>query len=132
MSVYIAAPFDTQDEMKVLRGRLQNRGHLVTSRWLDESEIPGHPDPHDNVYKGHALRDLQDIRASTVVILFNPLSHKSQGTGGRHVETGFALGVGKSIIIYGWPSNVFHALPHILVATTFNHLIDILTDLDHP
>lgn len=124
MKIYLASPFEKQAEMRTLRKVFQKDGHSVIARWLDEpAEAFSAGDIH---FQNHALRDLEDITACDLVVVNNPSDYFHAGTGGRHVELGFALGLKKEVILYGWPSNVFHALPQVCVVPHVEALREVL------
>ncbi|MBA3641796.1 MAG: hypothetical protein H0W53_21530 [Acidobacteria bacterium] len=58
-----------------------------------------------------ARQDFEDIASAGVVVVFNPPAACTVGRGGRHVETGYALG--KRVVLVGARGNVFHWLPEI-------------------
>lgn len=105
MRIYLAAPWECGDVMRSLRKTLAEADFRVFSRWLDEKET-------DNLNGTgmHAAHDLEDIDGSDVVVVYQPKEFAYSGTGGRHVEFGYALAKGKILVLYGTPSNVFHRL----------------------
>jgi hypothetical protein len=63
------------------------------------------------------------------------------GKGGRHVEYGLALGLGKRLIICGPRENIFHTLPqvehypdwwHLALALSRDHAAITTTPLGRP
>ena len=83
--VYLAAPFQWLDRMKVCAAELRNLGYEVTSRWLydqDKGEASDLTAPDgssriDDEAKlalavGYAVRDMRNIIASDTVVEFNP------------------------------------------------------------
>jgi hypothetical protein len=95
--VYIAAPFPMKPEAIQLRAMLQKNGIDVTSRWLD------------GVPKGvEAEWDLQDVLNAHAVVAINPEEYRNSGTGGRHVELGYAIAHSIPVFILGCRSHVFH------------------------
>lgn len=122
--VYIAAPFPMRKEAILLMQRLEARGVHVTSGWLRQDDPLGAID---------ATKDLDDIIGADMMIVMIPPGFENQGTGGRHVEFGYALGMDIPVIVLGGRTNMFHYLNHIIVlpyeATT---LPDILRALGVP
>lgn len=59
-------------------------------------------------------RTFLDIKLSDLLVLLTESASALVGgtatSGGRHVETGFALALGKPVIVVGAPENVFHRL----------------------
>ncbi len=87
-------------------------GHVVTSRWLKAGHEMGAKE--DRVF---ALEDLDDVATASVLLAINPPGWEEKGTGGRHVELGYALARGKRVILMGKRSNVFHALVDEVIDT---------------
>lgn len=104
--VYIAAPYPMRDAAITLMQRLETQGVEVTSRWL---KAP------DTLSDAHAQKDLQDVARADVLLAFNPDGWTDRGTGGRHVELGYALALGKPILLVGERSNIFHHLSTVKV-----------------
>ena len=112
MKIYIAARYDRKAEVAAITARLASVGHLVTSTW----HLEPHPAniqitdlAHDDL-RLYAARNLQEIRISDVLLfLAEPLDGMAK-RGGRHVEFGYALGLGKSIAVIGPLENIFHHL----------------------
>lgn len=109
--VYVAAPFELQEAGKTVRKILENSGFICTSRWLDE---PAN-NSVDNLTFEHmqemAVRDEQDMRNADALYLINPANWRRQGTGGRHVETGFMQAWRRPVFIQGTRTNVYHFHP---------------------
>lgn len=103
MHVYLAAPFEYQERMKIIRAALHVQpGIEVVSRWLDE------PPGQDRA--AMAALDLGDVRAADVLIL-NEEGYKVRG--GMHVEFGYALALGKKVAVVGQRFNIFQYLPEV-------------------
>lgn len=117
MKIYLAARYTRRVELCSYANDLRDLGHEITSRWLNGlHETPsnrglGPVDPHDS--SPWALEDLEDVRAADCVVSFTEPARVEAGRGGRHVEYGFALGLGKRCIVVGHYENVFHCLPGI-------------------
>lgn len=118
MRIYLAARYSRNEEMRGVRDLLTVLGHEVGARWIDchGGKYPGSFTPQqlngDPEYcAGVAADDLQDLtRADTVISFTFP---ESGGKGGRHVEFGLALALGKRVILCGPRENVFHTLPEV-------------------
>lgn len=118
MKVYLAARYDQRVELIRVASMLTAVGIGVTSRWLEGThEIPGYPKAMDRFAEflaGYfAAVDLVDIDRADAVILFTQGDLGVHVSGGKHVETGYALAKGKRVIVVGPRENVFHYLPHI-------------------
>lgn len=120
VSVYIAAPSQMIDEAMVLKHLLADSGIACTSGWISHG-LTG--DTNES-----AMADLADVAKADVLVALNPELWKTCGTGGRHVEMGYALGLGKPVIVLGSRTNVFHYLDTVDIALTVNDLVLKLTD----
>jgi nucleoside 2-deoxyribosyltransferase len=104
MKVYIAAPYPYREQAIRVMRMLETQGIDVTSRWL---KAP------DTMTDEHARKDLEDVARADVLLALNPDGWEEKGTGGRHVEFGYALALGKAIVLVGERSNIFHHLAHV-------------------
>jgi nucleoside 2-deoxyribosyltransferase len=120
--VYIAAPYPIRISAIALKEHLERRGVTVTSRWLISDGVESDE---------FAEEDLEDVRAADVLIAFNPPDWAQLGTGGRHVEFGYALALGKPIVLFGVRSNIFHHLSRVRLAADVEDLIAAVGGL-HP
>lgn len=114
MNIYLAAWYERNAEMRDYRDRLKVMGHHVTSRWIDQhgGDLPesmGEGEVQENIDAAarYALKDLQDVVASDLLVHF---TSPGFGKGGRHIEYGYALALRMPIAIVGPRENVFHAL----------------------
>ena len=128
MKIYLAARYSRNDEMRGVRDVLEALGHKVTSRWIDqhggnlpESIVAEKLNAEPGECSKYAFIDLQDLKAADTVISFT--SAGGGGKGGRHIEFGVALGLGKDVIIVGPRENVFHTLPQIEHYPDWAHLV---------
>jgi len=121
MRVYLAADSSQQKVMQELRELLRTRKIGCTSRWLDVDLMANKGQPYTEVELAEwAQKDLEDVESAHVLIAFNPESHHKQGTGGRHVELGYAIAKKIPIIYVGEKrENIFHYHPSI--AAVLNH-----------
>lgn len=106
MKVYVAAPFGRLAEATEVMHDLESSGVTVTSSWLR-----GHTAMDD----AHARLDLDDVARADVLLALNPEAWKHEGGGGRWVEFGYALALGKQIVLVGVRTNVFHHLDCVRV-----------------
>ena len=120
MKIYIAAPYPCQQEAIFLMRYLEASGHVVTSRWLREI---------DSLDDASARKDLLDVEKADVLLAMNPESWEHTGTGGRHVEFGYALALNKSVILLGKPSNIFHHLALVKVVNNHSEVFQALLDI---
>jgi nucleoside 2-deoxyribosyltransferase len=116
-AIYIAARFSRRHECHALAKLLQMRGHSITSRWVkpgDDHVIPtGTSDQAaDSERRRFAMEDVDDVLACDWMISLME-EPRSNGRGGRHIEFGIALGLGKRLTIIGPRETVFHHLDQI-------------------
>lgn len=123
---YLAARYSRYPEMQGVRDVLTALGHTVTSRWIDQhggdqlesaTQAVLNSDPRSVQHFG--VHDLDDIRAADVLVSFT--SPDGGGKGGRHVEHGYALGLGMPVIIVGPRENIFHTLSGITCYPDWAH-----------
>ena len=121
LGVYIAAPFQLRHVGQLVLSGLLSVGLYSTARWLDQEKEEWKDD--------WARIDLDDIDRSTVVILINPPEWAHKGTGGRHVEFGYALARHKDIIVFGERTNIFHHVDSVHVVSDLTSVIEKANDL---
>lgn len=107
MKTYFAARWERRDEIRELV-----RGLPTTSRWLSQ-EVG-------------ASGDLDDIRAADCLCLFTEKG--SFPRGGRMVEFGYALALGKRMIVIGPDENIFTGIAERY--DTFLDAFPVLCDND--
>jgi len=112
MRIYIASFFNTRARLQHPVQTLQGLGHRIVSSWLKESREGKGPDAATKIadYKseelqGFAIRDIGEIVIADLVIC-DTIDETPRG--GREVEIGIALGLGKPFWIVGPRRNVFH------------------------
>lgn len=119
MTVYIAAPWQLKAQALAWRAVLQAGGLTVIARWLDTPDVP-----QDTDYAAWGCLD--DVHRSEALLLINPALWATAGTGGRHVEFGYAYAHDKALHIYGVRSNVFHYLDGVTVHATVDSVVAAL------
>lgn len=132
-SFYLAARFGRRDELNSYRLLLAEHGYTVTSRWLTQHQkldlqAPGASYSEDE-RRAFALQDYIDVtRASHLVAFTEDPNDNAPGgrRGGRHVELGVAIALGKTVYIVGPRENVFCFLPGITCFDNFNQLLEVL------
>ena len=122
--VYLAARYGRKDELKEYTRQLTEYGWITTSRWLDTT-------PAMEAGPGRAMKmamwDLHDIKEADVFVGFlEDNNDGAKGRGGRHVELGYALGLGKPVYLIGKPENVFHYLPQVLLYPDWSSFIKVV------
>lgn len=118
MRAYLAAPYAARAQVRQYADELEAIGYTVTSTWLTEDHeinagtVGAATALADTDVDQHANTDFADIRRSDVLVLITEcVAELVDGTatnGGRHVETGFAIALGKPVVVVGTPENVFH------------------------
>ena len=136
MKIYLAAAYARREQMQHVAHRLEQAGHHVTSRWInrdsgDAAAIDACPIPgHYRAAAGEiAQADLDDIKAANLLIAvtesapeYQPLEKDRTSRGGRHVELGYALALGKKAAIVGPLENIFCALARVYHYHTLDDL----------
>lgn len=114
MRIYVCARSEDIEIARAARDSLKTQSHVVTSRWLNGlvglGAVPTPGKGNDDL-RAAAYMDLEDIDQSDLVLAINPKSAHRTGTGGRHVEVGYAIARGKPVLIVGERENVFHHHP---------------------
>lgn len=120
MKIYLAAQYHQKGSIRIKAEELRLLGHEVTSTWIDE------PDPErSDLFPLNAAKDVREIIASDLLVLFTILPTDPFFRGGRHTEYGIALGLGKLTAICGPRENIFHhLLPNDLVFPTWEAFIE--------
>lgn len=121
--VYLAGRYDRREELQGYAARLAERGWSVTSRWLTGHECADADCTPDEL-ELFAREDLVDIdRAGLVVAFTEDPATAGYQSGGRHVELGYALAWGRSVVIVGPRENVFHWLDNVEQFDTFDAFV---------
>lgn len=131
MDIYIAARYSRKHEAQHfarMAGVVPGIG--VTSRWhMQDDAEEGEPNIIRDPAKGrvYAQRDLDDIQAADMLVLFSETMSAPRGS--RHVEFGYALALGKFLMVIGPRENIFHTLPQILVVQDYHAALRALANL---
>lgn len=107
--VYLASKFRRYEEMASYADELRELGFAVTARWIT---LHAGPDLSldDPRFPQFALDDVEDVAEADTVISFTA---GGGGRGGRHVEFGIGVALGKRLIVVGPAEHVFHTLPQV-------------------
>ena len=117
MKYYLAAKFETREILYPIRKLIEDKGDEVVADWLDQEEETsaalyraidgvGSADDEWRACK-QAEEDLANIERADVVVVFSNKENPSP-RGGMHIETGFALGLGKDVWLVGDRTSHFH------------------------
>lgn len=127
MKAYLASRYSRRDELREYRTLLENAGIKVTSRWLDETEpLDGRLVNRDSrFWKFHAEIDIEDVKRADMLVFFAESPDTATPRGGRHVEFGLALALGKAIYVISEhsPENIFHYLEGVTYYKTFDDFL---------
>lgn len=148
MNVYLASRYSRRLELCAYRGILHAEGHTVPAAWLNgEHQISDRGMPigesGEALVEGDdgaatpeaaklrtkfAVEDMKDVENCDCLIAFTeePRSGSSRGGGGRHVELGIAIGLGKLVIICGPRENIFCWLPNVIHVDCFESAVSYL------
>ena len=137
--IYLASRFSRREEMLGHAEVLASLGHEVVSRWVfGAHEIVG-KGGEDTAYPEEqradfAAHDIADVERADIVLSFTEEPRKpSTNRGGRHVEFGYALALGKrrgiAVGIVGPRENVFHCLPEVKQFNSFDDFLSVLTEV---
>jgi len=116
MRIYICASYARKERASNFAARveaLSQNAYEVVSTWHEEA-----PNADDGINDGldipsqkkFAKQDFHEIDEADILIAFTEPAGSPLGRGGRHVETGYAHGVGVDVWIIGPVENIFHAL----------------------
>lgn len=122
MKIYLAAPYSARDRLREIAVELSFDQHQITSRWLFENheiqpatEGASWASSQEYIAK-HTRQDLEDVTEADLLVVFTgqwiarfwpELANTSLHSGGRHVETGYALALSKPVVVMGICENVF-------------------------
>lgn len=99
------------------------RSYKVISRWLNGSHALAEQPSEDDI-KRLAVEDFEDISQCDIFVIF---TQEEEGRrGGSHLETGYALAEGKTMILIGPRKNVFHYLDAFSCFDTFEDFMKCL------
>lgn len=123
---YLAAAFTRRAEMRGYRDELLAKvlNSEVTSRWVNDDGKWAEDFPPDMINDSPqdcmsiAEGDLDDIVEANVLVLF-----AGAGRGGRHVEFGYAMALGKRLVVIGTREILFHTLPIVEVYPTWEDFL---------
>ncbi len=123
MKIYLAARYSRRQELCAVRAILRSAGHVVTSRWLDGDHQVSDRGLSEQAEEAarvrFAVEDWEDLLAADCCVSFTEAPRTELTRGGRHVEFGAALALGKRCLVVGHRENVFHCLPQV----EFHHSI---------
>jgi hypothetical protein len=113
MTFYIAA--HSRNYAVVVKSELERRGHRCTSRWIVDDTKFGTGEYSDAERQRLALLDEEDVRGATDGLILLAEAKGQLVPGGKHVETGMALALGRRVYVIGERENMFHWHPMVRV-----------------
>lgn len=122
--IYLASRYSRYPEMQKVRDELEALGHVITSRWIngdhqiDDAGLSVQAKEEERVR--FATEDVSDLVRADIVVSFTEAPRSSNSRGGRHVEHGMALALGKRCLVIGHRENVFHCLPEVQFFETWS------------
>ena len=116
LAIFLSARYERRNEMEALAAVLQGLGHRVVSRWVWAAGA--------TMSDGSAAEmDIADIRKCDLFIAFTESERYARG--GRHVELGAAIALGKVVVVVGPREHVFHSMPGVLQIGTDSAQTDL-------
>ena len=118
MKVYVAS--HSQESAREIAKKLLDAGHEIQCCWLDKSF---QRTARYTLYEKQriAIIDLEDIVACDVLVLEGGWELYP---GGKFVEAGYALGLGKQVVVIGRVENMMLYHPTILAFDTIEEFIE--------
>jgi nucleoside 2-deoxyribosyltransferase len=120
--VYVAGWYSQITQAKEAARELRQAGYLVTAPWIDgvTDTANGYP------LMQAALDDLHGVKqADYLMLLALPFGTMYNG-GGRWVEFGYALALGKRMVVVGEHETIFCHLPGVRVYSTVGAAINFM------
>ena len=126
-TLYVAA--QDRDYAAEVAVRLAKAGHIITSRWVWTTGDMRTKMLPIAERRRLAVMDEEDVKRAVdgLVLLSDP---RGLCPGGKHVETGMALALGRSVYVVGQEENLFHWHPLVRVFSGVNELIKELNAVE--
>lgn len=99
MEIYIATSLENAEAHRALREQLEQGGHRITYDWTQHGSAQAEEEARQREV---AEAELDGVRRADVVIVLLP------GGRGTHTELGFALALGKPVLIHGTTAEAFN------------------------
>lgn len=120
---YLAARYSRREEICEYGQALREIGGVVECRWLlgthqlhpgaGKIDVENHPEHGTSMEAApFAADDVEDVADSDTIVFFSE-PPDTGNRGGRHVEFGMAIALGKRLVVIGPRENVFHTLPQV-------------------
>lgn len=128
MKVYIAGRSEDQAKIAEIKAEFEASEIEVNAGWIQQKDLSIDKDGLSEKRRKLWI-DLTQIAEADIFVLFNPQDAHRTGTGGRHVETGYAIALGKPIFLIGSGENIFHFHENVRefdsTQTAINAVLDI-------
>lgn len=111
--------------MRKIRESLERLGHTVCSNWLSEDNAQAFDDLSEKRRRTYSYRDIGEVVTADLLIVD---TQEVSQSGGREVEYGMALALGKSVWVVGPQRNIFHAVPRRQFDTWEDALKELAND----
>ncbi|WP_276973751.1 hypothetical protein [Ferrimicrobium acidiphilum] len=135
MKFYLAASYGRFHEIRQYSLALEEAGHIVTSSWCKGEYLENDADLLSPQYEHLAhevlATDLGDLSNCDALVAFTESGDVS-ARGGRHVEMGIAIGMGKRLFVVGCCENLFYLLAEHSRFDTFDDFLRWLSSCDDP
>lgn len=101
--------------MRTYTEQLRAEGIEVVSAWPDMAmaSVDGFTGVDAQRRALEAMLCLQQIAQTNLVAVFSDVPHAPDPRGGKHVEMGAALALGKRVLLCGPPEHIFHELADV-------------------
>jgi nucleoside 2-deoxyribosyltransferase len=119
MKFYVAT--QKQENARPVRDALVALRHTCTATWLDLQGYASIPGDDAQRAKAAVTCEREVKEADVLILIAEPDGERVRG--GKHVETGMALALGKRVYVLGKRENVFHWHPAVTVCETLEQLI---------
>jgi nucleoside 2-deoxyribosyltransferase len=125
MRIYIAAAYSRKFSVQDAAAILEAKGHDVVSTWHQEIYLPTVQlkELSPGVLRDLAFRDIKELSDCDTLVFFAEPQESQPPRGGRHVEFGIALALGKRIIVIGEAENLFHYWPKVEVMDSLDGVV---------
>lgn len=113
MRIYIAGQYARKLEFREYAQEAEKLGIKVGADWLMEDEDPKsklNESPDEKLVR-YSQKDYWDIGACDIFVFFAEDQENQPPRGGRHVEFGIAMALGKPVVVIGEHENIFHYCP---------------------
>lgn len=124
--IYVAARHEDREQAMELAEGLVEEGAVVCSRWIWKK---GEEPTKGSERRLLAQQDLQDLSLAHALVFYNPARSHNTGSGGCHTEVGYALALGKVVVVVGGMENVFHDLMEVHTAGGARSVMKVLENI---